>query len=149
MKVSVIICPKCKGTKFKSGEGTYICETCGYALNNDDRDNILNSLFEQHIADEKKKLFALNEGGVTEMFVAESKKQAYEFAKITWGDETMQEYLDEYIKDVEGSTLEDFIEDFCRECSKDEIIDLDGAKKAVSEWLEDVTEVPSWFAVED
>ena len=51
MKVSVIICPQCKSTQFKDEAGTYVCETCGYALTDEDRQNILNSLYEQHKAE--------------------------------------------------------------------------------------------------
>lgn len=51
MKVSKIICPKCKDTEFKAGDGKYTCESCGYVLSDEDIDRILNEAYEQHIAE--------------------------------------------------------------------------------------------------
>jgi hypothetical protein len=103
-----------------------------------------------------KNLYKCNEGGVAEWCVAPGKMHAYVYMSDLWGEKTMKEYEDEYLDDNEGSMTEDFINDFFIEEDPDKdftIADagLNGTSvtKKVSEWLDDVTVVPSYFCCED
>ena len=55
MKVSKIICPKCKNTEFKAGNDKYTCESCNYILSDEDIDRILNEAYKQHKAELNQK----------------------------------------------------------------------------------------------
>jgi uncharacterized Zn finger protein (UPF0148 family) len=50
MKILKIKCPECKNTVFKPDNGTYTCESCGYALTDKDKDKILTEAYKQHKA---------------------------------------------------------------------------------------------------
>jgi len=104
----------------------------------------------------EKKLFKLNEDGIAEWIVAESKEQAYEYAKNLWGEDTMKEYADEYFSGNPDGTLESFIDEFVIEEPEDKEFTIYDAgengmpvTKIVAEWLKDVQEVPLWFCCEN
>lgn len=71
----------------------------------------------------------------------------------TWGKDTMDEYEKEFSDENPQLTIIDFINTFFNEESKDSDFTLDSENgvitKKVSEWLEDVETVPSWFACEN
>lgn len=103
-----------------------------------------------------KKLFKCNEDGIAEWCVASDKLSAYIYMQQCWGESTMKEYEDEYLSDNKGSTREDFIENFFIEedPEKEFRIDDDGPNgesvtKKVYEWLEDISEIPSYFCCQD
>lgn len=103
-----------------------------------------------------KKLYKCNDDGVAEWCVATSKMSAYVFMSKIWGEGTMKDYEDEYLDDNKGSTTGDFIENFFieEEPERDFTIIDAGPKgepvtKKVSEWLKDVTVVPSYFCCEN
>lgn len=53
MKISKIVCPKCEGTEFNPGLLTYECGDCGYALTDEDRENILQSMYDEYLAEQR------------------------------------------------------------------------------------------------
>lgn len=102
------------------------------------------------------KIYVCNEGGVAEYCVAEDKKQAYEFMSSLWGEQTMKEYETEYVEDNNDSTIEDFIDDFFTELPPDKEFTISDAgeggepiTKKISEWMEGIMEVPSYFCCEN
>lgn len=102
----------------------------------------------------EKKMFGLNEDGVAEWVVADSKQQAFDFADKLWGGMGRGEYFKEYLDDNPGETLEQFIDYFVQEESPEREFTFyhdNGTKetKTIAEWLNGVTEVPSYFACQD
>ena len=102
----------------------------------------------------KRKLFVLNEDGVAEYVIAESKNQAFKYANNQWGGIGSGEYFEEYKKDYPEATIDEFIEQFVKEMAADEEFTLeleDGTKvtKTVSEHIEDIKgDIPCHLAFE-
>ena len=101
-----------------------------------------------------KKMFCINEDGVSEWVVAESREQALEFYREVVGESCVDEDYQRYLRENPGSSLENFIDYYMKEEEMDGEFALqndDGTKerKTIREFLEDVSEVPSYFACED
>ncbi len=97
-----------------------------------------------------KNLFRLNDDGIAEWVVAESKQQAFIFADTMWGGIGKDEYLKEYLEDNPDANLEDFIDYFVTLEDPKKLHTYhkdngDRETKTIKEWLEDVKEVPSYF----
>ncbi|WP_427340949.1 hypothetical protein [Caloranaerobacter sp. DY30410] len=99
-----------------------------------------------------KKMFRLNDDGVAEFIVAKSKLEALNYAANIWGIDTVLAIYDDYKKYNPDMTPEKFIETFV----------IDGVfthyeygehgktvTKTIKEFLDDIEEVPSYFAYED
>ncbi|HBX22646.1 MAG TPA: hypothetical protein DEF34_03260 [Desulfotomaculum sp.] len=104
-----------------------------------------------------KKMFALNEDGVTEWVIAENKNQALSFAANMWGIDVVLNY---YAEDKESNpelTVKEFIDGFVREVPSESMFThheygdshKDVVKKTMGEFLDDATEVPCYFACQD
>ncbi|WP_449240564.1 hypothetical protein [Desulfoscipio gibsoniae] len=104
-----------------------------------------------------KKMFALNEDGVTEWVVAENKNQALSFAAGIWGIDCVLEYFKEYLQDVPDGTVNDFIDSFAKEVPRSSIFThceygdncKDVITRTIGEFLDDTTKVPSYFAYQE
>lgn len=142
-------CPKCGNGLIGKGQGKLIIlETvfireckCGFKVTLNENGKEINV---------NKKLFRLNDDGVAEWVVAESKQQAFEFADGIWGGIGKDEYFKEFLEDNPGATFEDFIDYFVVEEDMERLHTFfkdngDRETKTVREWLDEVTEVPSYF----
>jgi hypothetical protein len=96
-----------------------------------------------------KKMFLFNEDGVAEWIVAESIEQAIKFYEEVTGGSMAQTFnLD---KNLYGS-WEEFVDGYVKEEPLDKVFNYhdyrgkDIEKKTVQEFLNDVEEVPSYFA---
>lgn len=101
-----------------------------------------------------KKMFCINEDGVSEWVVAESKEQAFEFYRELVGEKCIEEDHQQYLKDMPSSSFEDFMDYYVKEEEMDKEFTLhndDGTKerKTIREFLEGESVVPSYFACED
>ena len=106
------------------------------------------------ISQPAKKLFRLNDDGVTEWFIATSTQEALNYAASVWGAPCLLEYFREYLNYNEGGTIREFIKEFVKEEKPDSYLTLTDEKgqkttKQVSKWLEEAKECPSFFACED
>ncbi|HBV95533.1 MAG: hypothetical protein JL50_09590 [Peptococcaceae bacterium BICA1-7] len=77
-----------------------------------------------------------------------------EFYKDLVGEKCVEEDYQYYLRDIPGSSFEDFIDYLVKEEEIDGEFTLhndDGTKvkKTIREFLEEVSEVPSYFACED
>ncbi len=98
----------------------------------------------------KKFLFRINDDGVAEWIVAETKLQAFEFADKFWGGLARGEYFKEYLEDNPGATIEEFIDYFVTLEDPEKQFTFhkdngDRETKTIREWLENETEVPGYF----
>jgi len=94
-----------------------------------------------------KKMFCINEDGVSEGVVAKSKEQGFEFYRELVGEKCVEEDYQYYLRDVPGSSFEDFIDYLVREEEMDREFTLhndDGTKerKTIREFLEGESECP-------
>ncbi|HBV98079.1 MAG: hypothetical protein JL50_00770 [Peptococcaceae bacterium BICA1-7] len=101
-----------------------------------------------------KKMFRINENGVSEWVVAESREQAFEFYREYVGENSVDEDYKRYLRENPGNSFEDFMDYYVKEEEMDREFTLhndDGTKerKTIREFLEDESEVPSYFACED
>lgn len=98
-----------------------------------------------------KKMFLINEDGIAEWVVAFSKEQAIDYYQHLTGGSLTQDFNEEQA-DGNSQTWEEFIDSTVKEEALDKVFtyhDYCGkgdVQKTVSEFLEDVTEVPSYFA---
>lgn len=151
MEIYDIVCGVCGSHNFKSVEGKITCSICSYILTDKDIENLL-----QDKNEKAKNLYKCNEDRVAEWCIAESKKQAYDFMMNRWGEVTMQEYVDEYLEDDQGGTLEEFIDEFfiLEDPEKDFTI-IDGGEDGntltmkVKEWVEVEKNIPRYLCWED
>ncbi|SHF56017.1 protein of unknown function [Desulforamulus putei DSM 12395] len=148
-----INCPKCGNDQIGNGEGKLIVSRdmfirsckCGFKITLDQNGKEINIT---------KNLYRLNDDGVAEWVVAETKQQAFEFADEIWGGIGRDEYLKEFLEDNPGATFEDFIDYFVVEEDMERLHTFfkdngDRETKTVREWLDEVTEVPSYFGCSD
>lgn len=98
-------------------------------------------------------LYVLNEDGVKEYIIASNKKEAVEFAGSIWGADCLQEYIDEYLKDNPGDTIDDFIEEFAKQMPMDETFKLETESgiitKMIIDWVYTNEESPRYFGCEN
>lgn len=103
---------------------------------------------------DNKKVFRLNEDGVAEWIVAGNKQQAFDFADKLWGGIGRDEHFKEYLADNPEATFEQFLDYFVQEELMNHEFAFrhdDGSveKKTFREFLDNITEVPSYFACQD
>ncbi|MTI82380.1 MAG: hypothetical protein FH756_00465 [Firmicutes bacterium] len=101
-----------------------------------------------------KKMFRVNEDGVAEWVVAENKQQAIKFCQQIWGENCIKEAFKEYLQDVPGSTFENFVDYYVQEENPKNKFTFhhdngEQITKTINEFLNDVREVPSYFACQD
>lgn len=104
-----------------------------------------------------KKMFCLNKEGIAEWVVSYSAEQAIKFyEEITGGSikQTFEEERETERKYSRDLTWEDFIAGYIEEESPDKEIAFhhdDGRveTKTIQEFLDEITEVPSYFACSD
>ncbi|MEW6065598.1 MAG: DUF3797 domain-containing protein [Bacillota bacterium] len=142
-------CPKCGNGLIGKGQGKLIileamfireCR-CGFKVTLDENGKEINVT---------KNLYRLNDDGVAEWVVAETKQQAFEFADEIWGGIGKDEYLKEFLEDNPWASFEEFIDYFVVEEDMERLHTFikdngDRETKTVREWLAEVTEVPSYF----
>lgn len=146
-------CPKCGNGLIGKGQGKLIiledtftreCK-CGFRVTLDANGKEINII---------KNLYRLNDDGIAEWVIAESKQQAFEFADEIWGGIGKDEYFREFLEDNPGATFDDFINYFVTLEDPEKLHTIikdngDRLTKTIKEWLDDVTEVPSYFGCSD
>lgn len=153
MEIYDIVCGNCESHDFKSVGLKIVCSSCKQSLTDKDIENLL---LLQDKNEKAKNLYKCNEDRVAEWCIAESKKQAYDFMMKQWGEVTMQEYLDEYLEDDKGGTLEEFIDEFfiLEDPEKDFTI-VDGGEDGntltmkVKEWVQVEKTIPRYLCWEN
>jgi uncharacterized Zn finger protein (UPF0148 family) len=147
---NVDYCPSCGITEFKNDNGKPMCTNCGRTVTEEEIAADIKARFQE--LSNSKKIFALNEDGVAEYVAATNKDQAVQFAEKCWGKKVVEEYFDEFMKTNPDSNWDEFVEDFGREMEEDEEFSLYSDKdgktttKTIGEFLQDITEFPSYFA---